>query len=305
VLFQTSDLEAEQFYRDSLTIYQKIGEQEREGVALSALGRLSLSRGRMKDAEDYCQRALKVHCAIGSEVQMGVDLSSLAQIAIDCGQLEKAEQYLKAAAPTRLQGRGRRIDCIEWGRIAMASTRLDEAEGYFQEALRISQNQTGKEKEMDRRGEAASFSYLGWVALGRGQLEEAQEKLQKGLAIHREVQDREGEGVVLFRFAHLAELRGDLEGAEKQYQASLDIFCTAQLDRLIPNTLLEFGRFLIERRGKREEGCSMLLQAAQRYARMGIHSTVMDLPCEQKALEIARRLGCSRQEPTSSKGIHG
>jgi hypothetical protein len=38
---------------------------------------------------------------------------------------------------------------------------------------------------------------------------------------------------------------------------------------------------------------------------MGIHSTEMDLPSEQKALEIARRLGCSGQEPTSSEGIYG
>src|SRR2546423_4149554 len=113
-----------------------------------------------------------------------------------------------------------------------------------------------------------SFRGLGQVALGCGQLEKAKEQLQTALAIHQEVQDREGVGVVLFRFAHLAELQGDLDSAEKQYQASLDIFYAAQLDRLIPNTLLEFGRFLIERRGKREEGCSMLLQAAQRYGRM-------------------------------------
>lgn len=231
VLFQIGSLEADQVYRDSLAIYQKIGEQESEGIVLSALGRLSLSRGKMKDAEDYCQQALRIHHAKGNEVQMGVDLSSLAQIAIDCGQLEKAEQYLEAAASTRLQGRARRIDCIEWGRIAVARKRLDEAEGYFQEALKISQNQAGKEREMDLRGEAASFNWLGLVALGRGQFEKSKALLQEALAIHRKVQDPEGEALALFRLALLAEIQGDLDSAEKQYQASLDIFLTAQLDR--------------------------------------------------------------------------
>ncbi len=307
VLFQTGNPGADQAYRDSLAIYQKIGEQEKEGMILSALGRHSLSRGQMKEAEDYCQRALKVHRAIGSELQMGVDLSSLAQIAIDCGHLEKADRYLQQAAPTRLQGRGRRIDCIELGRIAIARKNLEEAESYFQEALEISQNRAGKEMEMDRRGEAASFNWLGLVALDRGQLEEAKTLLQKALGIHREVQDLEGEAQALFRFALLAEIQGDLESAEKKYEESLKIFRSAQLDRLIPNTLLEFGRFLVEQRRNREAGCSMLLQAAQLYAQMGIHSAKLDLPSEQKAQRVAQRLGCSNQEPTPtfSKGIYG
>ena len=308
--------EAAKFYMGSLTIYQTVGEtpyqtvkdrsevRDKEGVIRAAFSRLSLSMGHMEEAKRYCQQALAIHRETKNRTEEGVDLSSFAQIAIDCGQLGSAEGYLQQAQqvdPNRLHGRGRRIDCLEWGRIAMARKRLDEAEHYFQEALEISQNQSGKEKEMDRRGEAASLSCLGQVALERCQLEKAKQLLQQALAIHREVQDREGEGVVLSRLAHLAEAQDELENAEKQYQASLDIFRTAQLGRLIPNALLEFGRFLIERRGRQEEGCSMLLQAAQLYDNMGIHSTEMDLPSKQKAQEIAQRLGCSWQGTKKSK----
>ncbi len=159
---------------------------------------------------------------------------------------------------------------------------------------------------MDRRGEAASFNWLGQVALDRGQWEEGKKLLKKALEIHQEVQDREGEAVALFRLAHLAEIQDDLESAEQQYQASLNIFRAAQLGRYIPNTLLEFGRFLIEWRSKPEKGCSMLLDAERLYKHMGIHTAELDhLPSEQKAREIAQRLGCSWQEFTSSEGNYG
>ena len=39
----------------------------------------------------------------------------------------------------------------------------------------------------------------------------------------------------------------------------------------------------------------MLLEAEELYAQMGIHTAEMGLPSEQKAREIAQRLGCHEQ----------
>jgi hypothetical protein len=73
---------------------------------------------------------------------------------------------------------------------------------------------------------------------------------------------------------------------------SLRLFEYAQLGRHIADVQVTLGRFLIEQRGNQEEGCSMLSQAIQRYAAMGLYTAEMELPSEHKAREVARQLGC-------------
>jgi len=114
----------------------------------------------------------------------------------------------------------------------------------------------------------------------------AENYLGNALSIYEELQDPEGIGETLSLLAPLAETEGRIEMAEELYQKSVIQYRIGQLGRHIADSLLRLGRFLIERRGKQDEGCLTISEAIQRYADMR-------LPNEQEARDIARQLGCS------------
>jgi tetratricopeptide (TPR) repeat protein len=116
-------------------------------------------------------------------------------------------------------------------------------------------------------------------------LEQAESYYQQSLAIDREVQDRRGEGVVLYSLALIAEARGDLNRAEALHRESLAIGIAVQSGPDIADSWLVLGRFLIEHERNRDEGCQMLRDAISLYHEMG-------LPGEQQARATARLLGC-------------
>ncbi len=305
VLFQMSKSnDAVENYMKSLTIRQELGDKKNEGIVLAALSRLELSIGLMDKAEEDCQRALAIHREMKDRKEEGVDISSLGQIALRCRQLKKAEEYCNQALAIRREvgdQRGERIDFISLGAIALECRQFEKAANYFQQALTLSR--TGK--EADRRGEAASLRCVGQVSIVLSQLKEGEEAhdllnqaehyLTQALSMHREVLDREGEGDTLSQLGDLAKVRGDIDSAEEYYRRSLNLFREGGLKRHIADALLSLGSFLIEQRGKLEEGCSMLSEAEQLFAQMGIHVADMELPSERKAREIAQRLGCNGQ----------
>ena len=63
----------------------------------------------------------------------------------------------------------------------------------------------------DRQGEGVVLSLLGQIAQRRGKLDEAEGYFQQSLVIRREVQDRQGEGAVLSSLGRIAQRRGKLD----------------------------------------------------------------------------------------------
>jgi tetratricopeptide (TPR) repeat protein len=86
--------------------------------------------------------------------------------------------------------RGEGVELSSLGQIALARGRLEEAEGYFQQALAI------RREVQDRQGEGVELSSLGQIALARGRLEEAEGYFRKCLAITHDVQDALNEGMI-------------------------------------------------------------------------------------------------------------
>ncbi len=135
------------------------------------------------------------------------------------------------------------------------------------------------------RNEGAALSVQGQIALKRGRLDEAVDYFGQSLLIRREVQDRQGEGVDLYELALIAEAQDELDRAETLHRESLAIGVEVLAGKDIADSYLYLGEFLITKRGKRDEGCSMLAEAARLYDAMGV-------PGAERARETARRLGC-------------
>ena len=207
--------------------------------------------------------------------------SSLGQIAQRRGRLDAAEGYFQQSLGMRREVQDRQGEGVDLSSLAIAQRRgrLEEAEGYFQQSL-------GMRREVqDRQGEGVDLSYLGQIALRRGRLEEAEGYFQQSLVIRREVQDRRGEGVDLSSLGQIAQRRGRLDAAEGYFQQGLAILREVQDWPDVATLLGILGEFLITKRGKREEGCAMLEEAARLYEEMGV-------PGAEEARETAKRLGC-------------
>jgi tetratricopeptide (TPR) repeat protein len=114
----------------------------------------------------------------------------------------------------------------------------------------------------------------------------AENYYQQSLSIRREVQDRRGEGVVLYYLALIAEEREEWKQAEAWHQQSLQIARDMGSGPDIAPSLRALGRLLIEHRDKPAEGCGLLQEAAQIYEQMGLEEETGE------TRELARKLGC-------------
>ena len=116
------------------------------------------------------------------------------------------------------------------------------------------------------------------------ELDDAADYFAQSLVIDREVQDRQGEGVVLSSLGQIALSRGRLDEAEHYFRECLAVMEEVQ-DALNEATIaVILGEFLITLRNNREEGCPLIQRAIQ------IRQD-LELPGVEEAMETAQRFG--------------
>jgi tetratricopeptide (TPR) repeat protein len=312
---------------ESLAIHRALGDRNGEGVDLSVLGHVELFRGQLEAAETALQQSLAIRRELGDRMGEGTDLNALGQVAGRRGQFAAAEDYLQQSQVIRRQIGDRSGEAADLGVLGLMALRrgeLETAESSFQRSLAISR-EIG-----NRQSQSSALGVLGEVELRRGRLEAAEAYLQEGLAISRDIGDRTNEGADLRYLGKLALRRGQLEAAEAALQQSLAIArevgnqreqvrCLVDLGRVaearadplqaeasyrsglalstergmgpeLAEAQLALGRLLGERLDRRQEGCPLLLEAARRFAEMG-------MPEAEDAREAVARLGCAEEAP--------
>jgi tetratricopeptide (TPR) repeat protein len=103
------------------------------------------------------------------------------------------------------------------GIIAVHRRRLDEAEGWYRQALAIN-TELGNRANM-----AATYHWLGVTVDQRGQLDEAEGWYRQALAINEEIGDRFGMALTYHQLGMIAHTRGDLDEAGEWYRQALAI----------------------------------------------------------------------------------
>ena len=92
------------------------------------------------------------------------------------------------------------------------------------------------------------------LARQRGRPDAAQTYYEQALPILREVQNRRGEGLVLFQLAQIAAAHNEFDRAETLHRESLAIAREIEHTRDIADSLQVLGELLLEQRpGTREE----------------------------------------------------
>lgn len=313
---------ANHYYRERLEVAQMMQDKRGESDALHHLGRLARQLGELKDAENYYEQALVINRGVENQLSESWTLAFLGQIQQDRGNLEKAEALYKQALAIHQKLKQSRAE--GWflgylGRLALDRGQLEEARDFYQQHLEIALAMQDRRSEgvcysflgqinlierkyddaknllhkalsilhgVDLQSEGWAYYFLGQVALNLEQYEKANQYSEKSLSIFRIVHDLRGKSIVLTQLANIAERQGDLDTAENFHRESLDICRKSQYRQIIAYTLLELGRFLIEKRDDRKQGCLMIHEAIQHYSEM-------KLPYEKVARKIARELECN------------
>jgi tetratricopeptide (TPR) repeat protein len=246
-----------------------------------AYGQMLVYSGQPEAGETVAQRALRTFRDGHDRRGEAAALSVLGEAELWTDHYAEAQSSLEQSLAIAREigdrrGEGEALSLL--GIVARSLGQYEAANGYLEQALAINR-EIG-----NRRGEGADLSLLGQVALRRGQYEAANGYLEQSLAIHQEVGDRRWEARSLATLGGMAEAQNDLARAETLYRQSLALATEQGLGPQIAEVELALGRLLNERLNRPEEGCPLVLEAARRYAEMG-------MPDEEVAWEAAR-LGC-------------
>jgi predicted ATPase/DNA-binding CsgD family transcriptional regulator/transcriptional regulator with XRE-family HTH domain len=184
------NVRAEAFFRESLALFQDLGEIQ--GVAYS-LHRLGLTASRSSDyrtAQSLEEEALQLFKEVGDNEGIAHSLTDLAYIAMDQGEFLKARLLAEEGLSIfRSLGdkRGIVYSLLRLGRIFYFSQE-DQTMTYAlaAEALKVA-------KEVGFKwGVASSLGLMGQLSLNQGDINRARPLLEEALVIRREIGDRWG-----------------------------------------------------------------------------------------------------------------
>jgi tetratricopeptide (TPR) repeat protein len=162
--------QAEDYIRQALAAWERLGRRDRMAGSLRRLGYVAVARGRPGEAADWFTRALAGYREIGDDRHIAVTLSNLADALIKTGRpldaiaaLEEAGSLLAGYPDPHSKG----LVLTRLGRAHERAGQPESAAGYLEEALRT-MRETGS-----ARGEADALVALGDLATRAGQRDEA------------------------------------------------------------------------------------------------------------------------------------
>ena len=194
-------LAGENFLKQSLSLYQEIGERWGIAASLNALAVSARDRGDYDSAQINFERSLDCWRGLGDELSVARCLHNLANVVKVRGDYSRAQEALHEA--TSIFERAADRSGASWsinqqGDIAREQGDLAAAQAFYQRAISIFR-EVG-----DRWGCARSLTDLGHISCVQGDYISARTAFQEALQLFAELEHRRGVARVLEAFAGLA-----------------------------------------------------------------------------------------------------
>ncbi len=202
--------DAEDWYRQALTMNEQIGHRRGMAATSHQLGWLAQDRGHLDDAEDWYRQALTINKELGDDPVVARNYHQLGMVALLCWRLDDAEDWYRQALTINEGLDSRPLVAAGYGQlgtVARQRGRLDNAEGWCHQSLTINE-QLG-----DRHGIASNYHELGTVARQRIRLDDAEDWYRQSLTITEQLGNRPGMAMTCGQLGLLAEVDDDLAGA--------------------------------------------------------------------------------------------
>ena len=176
--------EAEDWYRRSLTINERLGNHPPMALTYHQLGITAYLRARLDEAEAWCRKSLSMAEDLDDRPHMASNYHQLGLIAQKRGRLDEAKAWYRKSRIIE-EGLGNRAGMAhtyaQLGTTAYLSEELGEAEAWFRKSLTIME-ELGNRPDM-----AGIYHQLGIIAQVTGRLDEAEAWFRKSLTIEEEL----------------------------------------------------------------------------------------------------------------------
>lgn len=156
---------ARDYFEQSLSIAQAIGDRTAQGQAYNNLALIYWSLGLYDRARDYLEQAVQIERDLKGRSNLAYYLESLGRVYVDLGAYEQAEAVLEEGRDLAQETGARWVESAYWlglGRVALARERPETARELIQVACDM-------QREIGALGDlAASLAWLGTAYLALG-----------------------------------------------------------------------------------------------------------------------------------------
>jgi predicted ATPase len=261
---------AQQFLRQSLSLYEELNDRWGIAASLNALGISARDSRDYQAAQSYLERSLEGWRTLPNRLDTAHCLHNLANVAKGQGDYLRAQNALREATEIFEEVRdrsGAAWSVNQQGDIARDQGDLNAARSYYQRALRAFRDAG------DRWGSARSLADLGYVYCEQREYEAARNSYREALRVFAELGHRRGVARALEGSACLAAARGHAAHALKLAGAAehLRRLISAPLPQAerskLDQTLSSAWEALSQAEGKRvwAEGSAMSIESAIQY----------------------------------------
>ena len=211
---------AEGYYRHSLEIRERLGDQDGIAGTNHQLGILAQFRGDYEQAEEHYRHSLKIEERLGDQAGIAAthhQLGTLAQLRGDYDQAEKLyQQALEIRQRLGIQD-GIAATHHQLGALAQLRSDYERAEEHYRHSLKI------RERLGDQDGTATTQGALGLLAQERGHHQTAEQHYQQSLAVFERLGNQAGIATTHHQLGTLAQDRGgSAEEAIREFGAAMD-----------------------------------------------------------------------------------
>ncbi|MFX1255358.1 MAG: tetratricopeptide repeat protein [Promethearchaeota archaeon] len=169
------------FYHQSLTLYEKVGEQYYIATSLNNIGAIYHSKGELDTALDYYHRSLTIREEIGNPQHIASSLNNIGWIYRAKGEVNMALEYLQRSLSLyRVIGNPQHIatSLHNIGAVYYVKGELDTALDYYHRSLTIREG-IGNPQDI-----ATSLNNIGVVYYSKYELDKALKYLQRSLTLY-------------------------------------------------------------------------------------------------------------------------
>ena len=309
--------EAVKYLEEAMTIFKKLGQEEKIATCLSHLGGIYKSVGSYNRAIEYLEEALEIDKRLGMEDKAAIRLSNIGDVYDSQGQYDKAIEYLEDVL--RINKKlGMEADAairlISIGRILETQGKYGRAIEYFEKALNID-----RKLEQDDKI-SIGLANIGNIFKSGKQYDTAIKYYENALDIDKKLGQGDKVVLQLANIGGVYETQGKYVKAWKYYEEALDTAETVNQDNNIAIGLANIGN-IFKYWGQHEVTIKYYEKALAINKKLGHEDKVAirlnyiggvykstgqyddALKYYKEALEINRKLGKEADEALSLKNL--
>ncbi|MGR3302605.1 MAG: CHAT domain-containing protein [Candidatus Scalindua sp.] len=229
---------AVKYLEEALTIFKKLGQEDKVATCLSHFGGIYKSLGRYDSALEYYEKALEIDKRLGMEDKVAIRLSNIGDFYDSQGQYDKAIEYLEDALEINKKLGMEAVVVIRLnsiGRVFETQGKYGKAIEYFDRALSIDRKQAQDDKI------STDLANIGNIYKSREQYDTAIKYYENALDIDKKLGQEYKVALQLNNIGGIYETQGKYAKALGYYQEAMDTAEILEQDNNIAISLANIG----------------------------------------------------------------